>query len=67
MTRYRHSQADLGDVIVTHCTVDDGPGSLQTAITFRSGPEGCDLLVVRRPEPKATEALDDQSNFIKLA
>lgn len=67
MTRFRHATLTEGATLVTHCTIDSGPDTVQTAVTFRVTDTQCDLLVVRRPTPNKVQADNDSGNFTKLA
>lgn len=67
MTRFRHTQLDPSrDVVTTHCTIDSGDGTLQTAVTFRCGEDRVDVLAVCRPDPKSSVAGDDWATASKL-
>jgi len=64
--RFRHTQGDINkDVVTTHCTIDSGDGTPQTAITFRSSADSTDVLVVNVPYPKSVQSLYDYSSTSK--
>ncbi|WP_157665655.1 hypothetical protein [Marinobacter salarius] len=65
MTRYRSSGWPTANGHTSHCTIDSGDGSFQTAITFRSWDGGCDLAVVARPEPKRGVSGDDKGESVR--
>lgn len=66
-TRFSHTQLDPArEVVTTHCTIDSGEGTHQTAITFRCGPNSVDVLSVARPDPRSTVAGNDWSSVSVL-
>jgi hypothetical protein len=67
MTRFRHTQlATDRPVVTTHCTIDSGPGTVQTAITFRCSDNMCDVVSVTRPEPDKRFAANDHTSVSRL-
>ncbi|MDF0750315.1 hypothetical protein NLU14_08735 [Marinobacter sp. 71-i] len=63
IARFRHTQLDPAhEVVTTHCTIDSGEGTFQTAVTFRCGPKSADVLTVTRPDPQSTVAKNDRSS-----
>jgi len=67
MTRFRHTQMDTSRAVVTtHCTIDSGDGTYQTAITFRCAEQFVDVLSVQRPEPNQVVAVHDRSSASNL-
>jgi len=58
-------QTETGQV-TTGATIDAGPGEPQTAVTFRSGDWGCDILTAFRPNPRVTFAAHDRSEVVRF-
>lgn len=52
--------------VTTGATIDAGPGEPQTAVTFRVGDWGCDILTVFRPYPRITFAAHDRSEVVQF-
>jgi len=68
MTRFRgESYETESGQIVTHCTIDTGVDTPQTAITFRSGDWGCDVMSCTRPFPKSTQGSLDSSSKLRYS
>ena len=67
MTRFRHTQLDTSrEVVTTHCTIDSGDGSFQTAITFRCSQGFADVVAVQRPYPASVVSRHDQTSVSRL-
>ncbi|MBL3825134.1 MULTISPECIES: hypothetical protein [unclassified Marinobacter] len=67
MIRFRHLQLDMSrPVVTTHCTIDTGDGTFQTAITFRCSEGFADVVAVARPYPHSVVAEHDRTSVSRL-
>lgn len=59
--RFRTTGWETEQTVVSHCTIDAEDGEPQTAITFRSKPDGCDVVATSIPNPKSTQSVGCRS------